>query len=252
MQLLSLMLIGFVGCLRRVRPIDRATTPCGYPPAGPLLALLEGLGLFRPSRVGCPCRVGRFRQRSEQSRPRNNRRSAWPPRRLRSVGTRGAPIRPCAPPRSGSISARPRGPPPREAPRTAAAGVRNLRPAPEFRRSRTLDGAITGRCSRIPRATPFGARSGWRARAHHGQYASPATTSFSSVSAAQTRFDGYPGHKRPAQSCRSARACRVASATERTAFDVRSVVEPVFEAGAPAILGVVVLVEVATAAPVGS
>ena len=47
--------------------------PCRYPPAGPLLALLDGLELFRPSRVGCPRRVGRFRHRSEQSRPRNNR-----------------------------------------------------------------------------------------------------------------------------------------------------------------------------------
>lgn len=51
MQLLSLMLIGFVGCPRRVRPIDRATA-LRCPPAGPLLALLDGLGLFRPSRVG--------------------------------------------------------------------------------------------------------------------------------------------------------------------------------------------------------
>ena len=50
--------------------------PYRYPTAGPLLARLDGLGLFRPSRVGCPCRVGRFRHRSEQSRPRNNRRSA--------------------------------------------------------------------------------------------------------------------------------------------------------------------------------
>ena len=48
--------------------------PYRYPTAGPLLARLDGLGLFRPSRVGCPCRVGRFRHRSEQSRPRNNRR----------------------------------------------------------------------------------------------------------------------------------------------------------------------------------
>ena len=74
MQPLSLMLIGFVGCRLRARPIDRATAPCRCPPAGPLLALLDGLVLFRPSRVGWPCRVGRFRHRSEQSRPRNNRR----------------------------------------------------------------------------------------------------------------------------------------------------------------------------------
>ena len=33
----------------RGRPIDRATAPCRYPPAGPLLAPLDGLGLFRPS-----------------------------------------------------------------------------------------------------------------------------------------------------------------------------------------------------------
>ena len=75
MQLLSLMLIGFVGCPRRVRSIDRATA-LPLPACGTVLALLDGPGLFRPSRVGCPCQAGRTTLTSEQSRGRNNRRSA--------------------------------------------------------------------------------------------------------------------------------------------------------------------------------
>jgi hypothetical protein len=42
-QPLDLLPIGFLGCRRRERAIDRVTAPGRYPPADPLLALLDGL-----------------------------------------------------------------------------------------------------------------------------------------------------------------------------------------------------------------
>jgi hypothetical protein len=40
---LDLLPMGFLGCRRRERATDRVTAPGRYPPADPLLALLDGL-----------------------------------------------------------------------------------------------------------------------------------------------------------------------------------------------------------------
>ena len=86
-QPLDLLPVGFLGCRRRERATDPATAPGRYPPADQLLALLDGVRLFRPARVRSPCHAGPSGLRSEQRRRRNNRRSA---REQRSTSAHGA------------------------------------------------------------------------------------------------------------------------------------------------------------------